>query len=382
MAFEKTYVPYGMYWSTPFCRWQGSFSHLHPIPFAADVCKKAMKKRNLNPEIFDSIVLGISVPQKHMFYGGPWMAALLGAPEITGPMVGQACATSTKCMQMAAAEIDTGMAETILVVTTDKTSNGPHLYFPQPHGPGATGDSENWIWDNFGYDPVAKNPMIQTAENVAKEHGITKEEQDEVALMRYGQYQDALKDDAAFLKRYMDLPMDVMDARGRKVVATLDADEGPFPSTAEGLAKLRPVLPGGTVSFGSQTFPADGNASLVVTTRDRAVELSADKNIEIQILSYGQANVKKGHMATATLPAANKALKHAGIGVKELKTIKTHNNYGSSIIWGHPQGSTGARLIIEAFEELAIKGGGYGMFVGCAAGDTGAALIFKVNVKS
>jgi acetyl-CoA acetyltransferase family protein len=403
MVFSKSFIPYGMYWSTPFCKWQGSFAHLHPIPFAADVAKGAMAKRNLDPKALDSIVCGITIPQKHIFYGGPWVASLLGAEHITGPMIGQACSTGAKCVELASYEVEMENSGTVLVLTTDKTSNGPHMYFPQPHAPGATGDSENWVWDNFGYDPWAKNAMIQTAENVAKEAGISKEEQDEVALLRYQQYQDALKDDAAFLRRYMDLPMEVKDAKGRKVLKTLEGDEGVFPSTPEGLAKLRPMLPEGTVTFGSQTFPADGNASLVVSTRDRAQELSTDKNIEVQVISFAQANTKKGFMAMAIVPAAKKALERAGIGIKDLKVIKTHNpfavndvymarelglkaedvnNYGSSLVWGHPQGSTATRLIIEVIEELALKGGGYGMFDGCAAGDTGAALILKVDVRS
>ncbi len=402
MPYSKTYVPYGMYWSTPFCKWQGSFAPLHPVHFAAETCKKAFAKRKISPDIFDSLVFGITVPQKSIFYGGPWVAALMGAPGITGPIIGQACATSAKCVETAAHEIEAGSSKTVLVVTSDKTSNGPHLYFPQPHGPGATGDSENWVWDNFGHDPFAKNAMIQTAENVAKEAGVSKEEQDELTLVRYGQYQEAIKNDSAFLRRYMDLPLELMDAKGKKVIKSLSGDEGVFPSTAEGLAALKPVLPGGTVSYGSQTYPADGNASMVLTTKERASELSTDKKIEIQVLSFGQANTAKGYMAKAIVPAARKAMERAGIGVKDLKVIKTHNpfavndiylarefglktnqfnNYGSSLIWGHPQGPTGLRLIIEMIEELAMKGGGYGMFDGCAAGDTGAAVIVKVNVK-
>ncbi len=403
MPFTKSYVPYGKYWSTPFCKWQGSFSHLHPIPFAADVARKAMAKRKISPDMFDSIVLGITIPQKNIFYGGPWIAALIGAPDITGPMIGQACATSAKCVETAAHEIECGSSRTVLVITADKTSNGPHLYFPQPHGPGATGDSENWVWDNFGYDPVAKNAMIQTAENVAKEEGVSKEEQDDVALLRSRQYKDALKDDSAFLRRYMDLPLELMDSKGKKVQKSLAGDEGVFPTTAEGLAGLKPVIPGGTVSYGVQTYPADGNACMVLCTRERAAELSADRNIEIRIISFAQANAAKGHMAKAIVPAARKALDRAGIGIKDLKAVKTHNpfavndifmarelglkidwfnNYGSSIVWGHPQGPTGLRLIIELVEELAIKGGGYGMFDGCAAGDTGAAVVVKVDVRS
>jgi len=402
MNFEKVYIPYDAYWSTPFCRWQGNFAHLHSMVFAAETCKRAFLARTISPETFDGIVLGITIPQKNSFYGAPWMAGMIGTKGITGPTISQACATSAKCVSEASAQIELGARETVLVVTCDRTSNGPHLYYPNPLGVGGTGDKEDWVWDNFGYDPYAKNAMIETAENVAREAGISKEEQDEVALIRYNQYQDALKDNSAFLHRFMVVPIDVKDMFGRKVLATVTGDEGVFPTTAEGLARLRPVTENGTVTYGTQTFPADGNASIVVTTKEKAQEHSRDRNIEIQVLSYEEARAKRGFMAMAVVPAAQKALSAAGIGIKDVKAIKTHtpfavndvyfcremgikyeemNNYGCSLVWGHPQGSTGARLIIELIEELVILGGGYGLFDGCAAGDTAAAVVLKVNIK-
>jgi acetyl-CoA acetyltransferase len=105
-------------------------------------------------------------------------------------------------------------------------------------------------------------------------------------------------------------------------------------------------------------------------------------------------------MAAAVTPSAEMALKAAGIEVKDLAAVKTHNpftindivmgrlmgipddifnNYGSSLIFGHPQGPTGARCIVELIEELVLKGGGYGLFAGCAAGDTAAAVVVKVS---
>jgi len=402
MNFEKVYIPYDAYWSTPFCRWQGNFAHLHSMVFAAETCKRAFLARTISPETFDGIVLGITIPQKNSFYGAPWMAGMIGAKGITGPTISQACATSAKCVSEASGQIELGSRKTVLVVTCDRTSNGPHLYYPNPLGVGGTGDKEDWVWDNFGYDPYAKNAMIETAENVAREAGISKEEQDEVALIRYNQYQDALKDNSAFLHRFMVVPIDVKDLFGRKVLATVTGDEGVFPTTAEGLARLRPVTENGTVTYGTQTFPADGNASIVVTTKEKAQEHSRDRNIEIQVLSYEEARAKRGFMAMAVVPAAQKALSAAGIGIKDVKAIKTHtpfavndvyfcremgikyeemNNYGCSLVWGHPQGSTGARLIIELIEELVILGGGYGLFDGCAAGDTAAAVVLKVNIK-
>jgi acetyl-CoA acetyltransferase len=294
-----------------------------------------------------------------------------------------------------------GEERVILTITADRCSNGPHVYYPNPMGPGGTGDTEDWVWDNFGHDPFAKNAMIETAENVAREAGITRQEQDEMTLLRYQQYGDALKDDSAFLRRFMVMPIEVKDARGRKVLSTVDGDEGVFPTTAEGLAKLKPIIEGGTVTYGTQTHPADGNCGIIVTTREKAQELSRDPKIEIQLLSYGEARVKKGYMAQAVVPAARQALSRAGISVEDVQVIKTHNpfavndiyfcremgvkpgamnNYGSSLIYGHTQGSTAHRLIIEVIEELVLVGGGYGLFVGCAAGDTGAGVVLKVTV--
>ena len=71
MFFKKTFIPYGAYWSTPFCRWQGSFAHLNAIPFAAEIARRALGERDISPQVFDSLYLGITVPQKHAFYGGP-----------------------------------------------------------------------------------------------------------------------------------------------------------------------------------------------------------------------------------------------------------------------------------------------------------------------
>jgi acetyl-CoA acetyltransferase len=315
-------------------------------------------------------------------------------------MIGQACATGARTLASAAAEVEVSGEYTILAVTADRCSNGPHVYYPNPLGPGGTGEKEDLVLDSFGHDPWARNSMIQTAENVSREAGISREEQDEMTLVRYEQYAKALENDSAFLKRFLTLPLEVKDASGRKVVGTVTADEGVFATTKEGLAKLKPVLPEGTVTFGSQTHPADGNAGVLIASRERARELSRDPATEVRLVSYGQGRAKKGFMAMATVPAARRALAHAGIALSDVRVIKTHNpfavndcylgrelglkaerfnNYGSSLIYGHPQGPTGMRLILETIEELALVGGGYGLFVGCAAGDTAGAAVVKVG---
>lgn len=401
MSYSKVYIPYGAYWSSPFCKWQGSFADQHPILFGAEVARKALAERKLSPEIFDAMCLGWTVPSHHSFYGGPWIAALLGNDRITGPILSQACATGVRCCAYGGAEIEVGNSEVFLALTADKCSNGPHIYYPDPQGPGGTGAKEDWVFDNFGYDPYGKQAMVQTAENVAKREGITTEEQNEVALLRYEQYQKALANDRAFQKKYMVSPLEVKDAKGRRTLATVITDEGVFPSTKDGLAKLKPVLKDGTVTFGGQTYPADGNAGIVLATREKAKELSKDKAIEIQLIASAQSRVEKAHMPAANEPAVRTVLARAGIGVSDLKAVTTHtpfavndvflsrklekpitffNRYGCSLVWGHPQGPTGMRSIMELIEELAELGGGYGMFTGCAAGDTAGALVLKVTV--
>lgn len=308
MKFENTFILYGCYWSTPFVRRQGSFANTHPFQLAADTATRAWKERNIAPSSFDALFLGLTVPQKHSFYGVPWLAGMIGASGVTGPTLSQACATSARVLASAAFEVETGANHAILAIALDRCSNGPHMYYPNPLGPGGKGESEDWVWDNFNCDPYAKNAMIQTAENVAREADIGKEEQDEMMLLRYSQYQDALKDDAAFHRRYMVTPIEVKDNAGRRTIATVKDDEGIFPTTKEGLAKLKPVLDGGTVTYGGQTFPADGNAGMIVTTCEHARELSRDKNLQVQLLAIGSARAKKGLMAQAVVPAANRAV--------------------------------------------------------------------------
>jgi len=393
-------IPYGQYWSTPFCKWQGAFQHLHSLEFAAFVAREELARRRLPLELLDYAVLGTTIPQLHSFYGLPWLTGLLGAAELTGPTLSQACATSARCVAAAAQEIQSGAASAALVVTCDRTSNGPHLYYPTCYRPGGTGKHEDWVVDNFGCDPLGGHSMLATAENVAREYAISTAEQHDVVLRRQQQYEDALGDDRAFQRRFMTLPFEVPDARFRHTGATLKGDEGVYPSTAGKLRALEPVLADGSVTFAAQTHPADGNAGLVVAAPDVARQMSSDEHIVCRIAGFGQARVDLAHMPKATVPAARRALARSHIGLDQVKAIKSHNpfalndivfsretgadlasmnNYGCSLVWGHPQGPTGLRAIIELIEELVLAGGGYGLFYGCAAGDSAMAVVLEVS---
>jgi acetyl-CoA acetyltransferase len=399
MSFRAE-IPYGSYWSTPFAKWQGSLANLHSLKFAAHVARNELDKREIAVDSFDYGVLGVTIPQKHGFYGLPWLMGMLGAGNVGGPTIGQACATSVRTMLAAVQEIECGLATCALAITCDRTSNGPHIYYPAPGGVGGTGDAENCVLDNMMMDPLGKHSMTQTAENVAARYELSTEQQHELVLRREEQYQAALANEHAFQKRYMTLPFEVPDPKFRKTVATLNGDEGVSASTPEGLAKLRPVIDGGTVTYGAQTHPADGNAGMILATPEMAAELSTDPKIAVRILGFGLARAELAYMPEAPVPAAEKALQQAGTKIKHVDAIKTHNpfvandlvfakatgvdvtqmnNYGCSLVWGHPNAPTGLRSTIELIEELVLRGGGVGLFTGCAAGDTAMAVLIEVG---
>lgn len=396
---NKAYIPFRGYYSSPFCRWQGSLANENAISLGAATANRWFKQRKLDPAIIDYLYYGITVAQHRMFYSHTWSAAMLveGAKDVPALMINQACTTSATAIYLAAQSIELGAYQTGYALMSDRCSNGPHTVWPNPLGPGGEVIAENWMMDNFNRDPWAGFKMIQTAENVAKKIGVTKEECDRVTLIRYQQYLDAVANDRAFQKRYM-FPVEVKV--GKKEIKLVEEDEGITPTSAEGLAKLAPVEPGGVHSFGSQTHPADGNCGFIVTTREKAKALSQDSKVEIQILSYGFSRAPKGYMAEAPVPASEMALRDAGLTVKDLKAVKTHspfvvndiymaramgmdadwmNHYGNSMIYGHPQGPTAGRLIAELIEEIVLLGGGHGLWAGCAAGDTGAAMVFKIG---
>jgi acetyl-CoA acetyltransferase len=393
-------IPYGQYWSTPFARWQGQLAHLHSLKFAAWTARRELTRRALMDTPIDFGVLGMSVPQQGCFYGLPWAMGLMGFEGVAGPTVAQACATSARCVAMAADEVALGRATCALVLTADRVSNGPQIYYPDPAGPGGSGRHETWVLDNFRADPFAQVAMIETAENVARKLGIDTAEQNDVTLMRYAQYQDALADNRAFQRRYMTLPFDVPDNKLRTTVATLQGDEGVHATTRDGLARLKPTLDGGTVTFGGQTHPADGNAAMFVCSQDMAERLSTRPEIRIRVCASGQARTDKALMPYATIPASQAALNAAGLHMRQITHVKTHNpfvlndiafaremdfpvekmnQFGCSLVWGHPQGPTGLRALIELIEQMVAQGGGIGLFTGCAAGDTAMTLIIEVD---
>ena len=395
MKFEHAALSAGHLWSSPFVRWQGSLADVSSLDLAVAVTRDALAARGFDASRVEQIVLGTTIPQPGAFYAAPWIAARLGMQGIGGPHIAQACATSVACVVAAAMAVEVERRRCSLVVTADRTSNGPLLVYPRSRAAGGSPATENWVLDNFAADPWTGQAMVATAEAVAREGAFSRQAVDEVTLLRYRQYACSLEDDRAFQRRTLQ-PIVIGEGRRRIVV---EADEGVHDTTAEALRALAPTVAGGVVTFGSQTHPADGSAGCVVLDDEGARALSGGNGV-VRLLAAGFGRAEKARMPKAATIAAINALNDAGLAWRDVAVVNTHNpfavndlwfaqqtgfalermnRYGSSLVYGHPQAPTGMRGIVELVEALRREGGGVGVFTGCAAGDTGAALVLRVD---
>lgn len=394
MKFDNVCFPLTAAWSSPFVRWQGPTAETDSYDLAESAARRGLERSGVSWPVTE-VVLGQTVPQPDSFFGPTPIAARLGFEDVGGPLIAQACATSVACIHAAASSQQINEEGVRLVLTADRVSNSPELIWPAPGRPGGAPVLMHWILDNFVRDPWAGRSMLGTAEKVAAEAGFTKRDLDEITAVRYSQYEDALRNERAFQRRYM-VAADVGSKRERVQVAE---DVGVRSTVLDDLERLAPVEEGGVVSYGAQTHPADGTAGFVVTSPQRARALGAEGPL-VHVVATGFARVAKSEMPKAPVPAAERALADAGVSLADMAVVKTHNPfavndlwfaratgydadamnpYGCSLVYGHPIGPTGQRAIIELAHAVAERGGGMGLFTGCAAGDIGAAVVLKVD---
>lgn len=371
--FSNAYIPYRGYYTSPFSRYGKSFKDINSIELSAYTSKSWLKKNSIDQKIIDFVIYGTSVHQHHGFWAGPWAAALLGAEHTTGTMISQACTTGATAIFQAASNVELGLCKSTYCLISDRVSNGPTITWPNYD------KIENWVNDNFEFDPWGKTSMLETAENLSKKFKITKEEVDEITAHRHEQYYKIKS------KPYMFETNNIHD------------DEGVRSITIERLRKLKPVNPDGIHSIGNLTFAADGHCGMLITDLDTALGFS---DITIKVLSYGFSRTEKSLMPYASIDASKMALNKANLTIEQIDVINQHNafavndivlakelnidvnkmnNYGSPLVYGHPQSPVLVRLAIEAIEECVSRGGGRALITGAAAGDTGASLIIEVN---
>jgi acetyl-CoA acetyltransferase len=193
------------------------------------------------------------------------------------------------------------------------------------------------------------------------------------------------------------VPLDVLNAQGRHL-GCIDEDKGIRKLTLSGLHAMRELDT--CVTGGTQTHASDGMATLLVTTKEKAAEISPRPEIDIRFVGTAEMRTTPALMPEAPTLAVQKLLQRTGLRLRDIAVLKNHNPFaindlifakimdydwrnlnrtGCSLVWGHPQGPTLTRVLIEALEEAVSLGGGYVMIFGCAAGDNGIASILKVS---
>ena len=393
--FPDARIPYGTWGSSYFPAWQQSaLAEVNIGQFAGEAMAQILGKRKVPKDQLDYLVIGSTIPWHWKFWNAPLVASCVGQ-RLPGYHVEQACATGLQAVLLAGAEVQSGGHDTVGVLTFDRTSDSPVGVFPERRSYQRTVPIAD-VWDNFGFDPSTGNSMIATAGLAARKYRIDRREVDELTLYRNQQYYEAKN--SGFLGRVL-FPFDVLNVQGRPL-GRIDDDLGVRPLTQDGLRAMREL--DSCVTSGSQTHASDGMATLLVTTSGRARELSPRPEIDIRFLAKTEIRTDPSLMPEAPALAVQKLLEKTSLRMDDVAVVKNHNpfavndavfakvleydwrkmnNAGCSLVWGHPQGPTLTRTLIEALEEAVDLGGGRVLIFGCAAGDVGIAALFEVTQK-
>lgn len=391
--FPRARIPYGTWGSSYFPAWQMSpLAEVNIGQFAGESANYILGKRKVPKNALDYLIIGSTVPWHWKFWTAPLVSSCLGK-RLPGYHIEQACATGLQAAVLAAGEVQNGAYDTVGVLTFDRTSDSPVGVFPERRSYERTIALSD-VWDNFGFDPATGNAMIITAGIAARKHKIDRREVDELTVHRYEQYFNAKN--SGFLDKVL-FPLEVLNLQGRSL-GVVDEDAGVRQINLQSLRAMRELDT--CVTGGTQTHASDGMAVMLVTTEDKAKELSPRPEIDIQFIAKAEVRALPSLMPEAPTLAVQKLLDRTGLTMQDIAVAKNHNPFavndaifskvmdydwrlmnttGCPLVWGHPQGPTLTRVLIEALEEAVDLGGGYVLIFGCAAGDVGIAAILKVS---
>ena len=385
-------IPYGTWGSSYFPAWQTSaLAEVNIGQFAGESMNRILGMRRVPKSRLEYLVIGSTVPWHWKFWNAPLVASCLGH-RLPGYHVEQACATGLQAVLLAGAEVQSGSFDVVGVLTFDRTSDSPVGVFPERRAHERTLPISD-VWDNFGFDPATGNAMITAAGTTARKYKTERAEVDEVAFHRHQQYFEAR--DSGFLDRVL-VPLEVLNLQG-KPLGRIDDDLGVRRLTLDGLRAMRELDT--CVTAGTQTHASDGMATLLVTSKERVGEVSPRPEIDIRFIAKAEVRTQPSLMPEAPAFAVQKLLRKSGLTMADMVVVKNHNPFavndvifsrlldhdwrdmnktGSPLVWGHPQGPTLTRVLIEALEEAVSLGGGYVLVFGCAAGDVGIAAVLEV----
>ncbi|MEJ2216218.1 MAG: thiolase family protein [Gemmatimonadota bacterium] len=391
--YSNARIPYGTWGSSYFPAWQtSSLAEVNIGQFGGEAMNRMLGLRGVPTRALDYLVIGSTVPWHWKFWTAPMVASIMGH-RIPGYHVEQACATGLQAVLLGGHEVEAGGRDVVGVLTFDRTSDSSVGVFPERRSYERTQVIAD-VWDNFGFDPATGKAMIAAAGITARKYKLDRRETDDIAFVRHQQYFEAKE--SGFLDRVL-IPFDLLTVQG-KPLGRIDDDLGVRRLTEGGLRAMRELDT--CVTSGTQTHASDGMSGLLVTTKERAKELSPRPEIDITFVGKAETRAEPSLMPEAPVLAVQKLFERTGLSLDDMVVVKNHNPFsvndavfgkvfdydwhkmnrtGCSLVWGHPQGPTLTRALIEALEEAVDLGGGHVLLFGCAAGDVGIAAIFKVS---
>jgi len=390
--YPRARIPYGCWGASYFPAWQTSaLAEVNIGQFAGESMNRILGLRGVPAETLDYLIIGSTIPWHWKFWNAPLVASCFGR-RIPGYHLEQACATGLQAVLAAGAQVDADGGDVVGVLTFDRTSDSPVGVFPERRAYERTFALSD-VWDNFGFDPATGKAMIATAGAAARKYKLDRREVDDLSYHRYEQYFEAKA--SGFLEKVC-VPLDLLNVQGRPL-GRIDDDTGIRKLTMDGLRAMRELDT--CVTAGGQTHASDGMATLLVTTEGKAAELSTRPEIDIRFVARTEVRTNPALMPEAPSFAVQKLLAKTGMAMADMAVVKNHNPFavndaifsklldydwkdmnrtGCSLVWGHPQGPTLTRSLIEGLEEAVSLGGGHVLLFGCAAGDVGIAAIFTV----
>ncbi len=389
---------------TPIGRFGGVLKSVSPSELAATVVRALVERTGLPGDAVDEVILGHCYPTADAPAIGRVAALDAGLPiEVGGTQIDRRCGSGLQAVLDAAMQVQLGVSDVVIAGGAESMSNAP--FYTTEARWGLRGPSLE-LHDALARGRVTAGGtgypvpggMLETAENLRREYGIGREEQDELAV-RSHQRAVAAQKSGVFAEEIV--PVTVRSRKGDTVV---DTDEHPRPDTTmEGLAKLRPVLgksdDQATVTAGNASGQNDAAAACVVTTPERAAELGLRPLV--RLVSWARAGVPPRTMGIGPVPATAKALERAGITLADVDLIELNeafaaqvlavarewglkdadwdrvNVHGSGISLGHPVGATGARILATLAREMHRRDARYGLETMCIGGGQGLAAVFE-----
>ncbi|NKQ51770.1 acetyl-CoA C-acetyltransferase [Amycolatopsis sp. K13G38] len=386
---------------TPVGRFGGVFARVSAADLASTVLRALLDRTGLDPAAVDDVVLGQAYPTSEAPALGRVVALDGGLGLRTGGLqLDRRCGSGLQAVLQAAMQVQTGISDLVIAGGAENMSDAPFYATGMRWGVKGSGvtlhDSlaRGRVTAGGRNHPVAGG-MLETAENLQREYGIDREEQDAFALRSQ---QRAAAAQAAGVFDEEIVPVTVRSRRGEQAVTV---DEHPRPdTTAEALAKLTPVLgPEGTVTAGNSSGQNDGAALCVVCTPEMAKAQGLTPLV--RLVTWAVSGVAPETMGIGPVPATATVLRRAGLDLADVDLIEINeafavqvlaclrewklsdeldrvNVHGSGISLGHPVGATGGRILATLSREMTRRGARYGLETMCIGGGQGIAALFEL----